>query len=270
MQMNKLQELQDMLSVIQQTYPEDAALVLADMEKVLAYLPGQQIDLKVPVGAPIEKFKGTVSYRAMETAAVQREERGPEAFGVSYLSSAVPVIENGTVIGVIAAMVSTHRAASLQDGAQELSSLVQEMTATSEEVTRSALGVSQRLDELVSHSQDMVRDMESSFEILSSVKRIADQSHMLGLNAAIEAARAGEQGRGFGVVATEIRKLAGDSHSLVQNIQSQLAGMKQAILQMDRSIQEIKGFSQHQGQSMQELSRAYEHVARTATELTNL
>ncbi|WP_167360736.1 hypothetical protein [Paenibacillus typhae] len=122
--MNKLQELQDMLSVIQQTYPEDAALVLADMEKVLAYLPGQQIDLKVPVGAPIEKFKGTVSYRAMETAAVQREERGPEAFGVSYLSSAVPVIENGTVIGVIAAMVSTHRAASLQDGAQELSSLV--------------------------------------------------------------------------------------------------------------------------------------------------
>lgn len=270
MLVNKIQQLQDMLSVIQQTYPEDAAMVLADTEKVVAYLPGKQIDLKVPVGAPLEKFKGTVSYTALETGTVQREERGAEAFGVPYLSSAVPVIENGAVIGVIGAMVSTRRTAALQDGAQELSSLVQEMTATSEEVTRSAHGVTERIDELVSHSRDLVRDIESSFEILSSVRRIADQSHMLGLNAAIEAARAGEQGRGFGVVATEIRKLANDSHSLVKNIHGQLAGMKQAILQMDQSIQDIMGFSQHQGQAMQELSRAYEHVASTANELSSL
>ena len=270
MPVNKIQQLQDMLSVIQQTYAEDAAMVLADTEKVVAYLPGQQIDLKVPVGTPLEKFRGTVSYRALETGVVQREERGAEVFGISYLSSAVPVLDNGEVIGVIAAMVSTNTTSKLQSGAQELSSLVQEMTATSEEVTRSAHGVTERLDELVSHSRAMVRDIESSFEILSSVKRIADQSHMLGLNAAIEAARAGEQGRGFGVVATEIRKLANDSHSLVKNIHGQLAGMKQAILQMDQSIQDIMGFSQHQGQAMQELSRAYEHVASTANELSGL
>ncbi len=268
--MDKLQKLQDVLDLIQNTYPEDAALVLANREHVVAYLPGQVIDLKVPVGAPIEKFKGTVSYNALETEQVQREERGSEAFGVSYLSSAVPIIENGEVIGVIAAMVSTHRNDALQDGAQELSSLVEEMTATSEEVTESTFGIIERLNELVSHSNSMVHDIESSFEILSSVKRIADQSHLLGLNAAIEAARAGEHGRGFGVVATEIRKLANDSHDLVQNIHSQLAGMKQAIVQMDQSIQQIMGFSQHQGQSMQELSRAFEHIANTATNLTNL
>lgn len=269
-QEDKLAQLQNVLGVIQKTYPEDAALVLADTDKVLAYLPGQRIDLKVPVGAPIEKFRGTVSYAALETAEVQREERGPEAFGMAYLSTAVPIIEEGRVIGVIAAMVSNHKTAMLQDGAQELSSLVEEMTATSEEVTRSSLGITQRLDELVSSSNSMVYDIESSFEILSSVKRIADQSHMLGLNAAIEAARAGEQGRGFGVVAAEIRKLANDSHALVKNIHGQLEGMKQSILQMDQSIQQIMSFSQHQGESMQELSRAYEHVAETANNLSNM
>ncbi|WNS41435.1 methyl-accepting chemotaxis protein [Paenibacillus sp. MMS20-IR301] len=268
---DKLVQLQNVLDVIQKTYPEDAALVLADTDKVLAYLPGRKIDLKVPVGAPIGKFKGTVSYAALETGEVQHEERGPEAFGMAYLSTAVPVTQDdGEIIGVISAMVSNHRTASLQDGAQELSSLVQEMTATSEEVTRSSLGITERLDGLVSSSNSMVQDIESSFEILSAVKRIADQSHMLGLNAAIEAARAGEQGRGFGVVATEIRKLANDSHALVKNIHGQLAGMKQAILQMDQSIQQIMAFSQHQGQSMQELSRAFEHVASTANDLSNL
>jgi hypothetical protein len=269
-QEDKLGQLQNVLGMIQKTYPEDAALVLADTDKVLAYLPGEKIDLKVPVGAPIEKFRGTVSYAALETGKVQREERGPEAFGISYLSTAVPVMREGEVIGVIAAMVSNHKTARLQEGAQELSSLVEEMTATSEEVTRSSMGITQRLDELRSSSNSMVQDIESSFEILSTVKRIADQSHMLGLNAAIEAARAGEQGRGFGVVATEIRKLANDSHALVKNIHSQLAGMKQSILQMDQSIQHIMSFSQHQGQSMQELSRAFEHVAGTANDLSNM
>ncbi|WP_187355501.1 methyl-accepting chemotaxis protein [Paenibacillus tengchongensis] len=268
--MNKIEQLKNVLDVIQNTYPEDTAVVLADTDKVLAYLPGQQIDLKVPVGMPIEKFKGTVSYAAYETGAIHREERGAEAFGVSYLSSAVPVIENGEVTGVISAMISNHRTAVLQDGAQELSSLVEEMTATSEDVTLSAVGITEHLDGLLSRSNSLVRDIESSFEILSTVKQIADQSHMLGLNAAIEAARAGDSGRGFGVVATEIRKLAGSSNELVKNIHSQLNGMKQAMLQMDQSIREIMAFAQHQQQSMQELSRAFEHVASTANDLSSL
>ncbi|SEU28442.1 methyl-accepting chemotaxis protein [Paenibacillus sp. NFR01] len=268
--MEKLEQLKNMLGIIQATYGEDAAMVLADTEKVLAYLPGDKIDLRVPIGAGIDNFRGTVSYKALETKQVQRDERGPEAFGIAYRSTAVPVMEDGEVIGVLAAMVSNHRTAVLQDGAQELSSLVEEMTATAEEVTRSALGVTRRMEELMSHSHSMVQDIENSFEILLAVKRISDQSHLLGLNAAIEAARAGEQGRGFGVVATEIRKLAGDSQTMVKNIHEQLTGMRRSILEIDQFIREIVEFSEHQGQSMQELGRAFDHVADTANQLSSL
>ena len=50
------------------------------------------------------------------------------------------------------------------------------------------------------------------------IKQIADETKMLGLNAAIEAARAGTQAGDSGVVAEEIRKLSDDSRQTVVKI----------------------------------------------------
>lgn len=268
--MSKLEQLSNVLEIIQKSYPEDAALILIDQEKVLTYLPGQEIDLHITPGTPVEKYKGSVTINALESGSVLHEERGPEAFGIPYFSTAVPVYEDNQVIGVVSALVSTKRSSLLQEGTQELSALVEEMVAASTEVSVSSDQIKDQLIELGVRSSSMVDDIENSFEILLSVKRIADQSHMLGLNAAIEAARAGEQGRGFGVVATEIRKLAKDSNELVNHIQAQLAEIKEAVLQMDGSIQQIRHFSEQQSHSMQELNRAFEHIAGTANELSSL
>jgi len=73
-------------------------------------------------------------------------------------------------------------------------------------------------------------------EILRFIRNVANQTKLLGLNAAIEAARAGEHGRGFSVVAEEVRNLAGVSVESAGRIENILKSIQQEILQMGEGI----------------------------------
>jgi len=94
---------------------------------------------------------------------------------------------------------------------QTLADNFSQISATMEELSASSITVTNNQHNL---SDEIINVKNISIEIntiLDSIKSIADQTKMLGLNAAIEAARAGDAGRGFGVVATEIRSLSQNS-----------------------------------------------------------
>lgn len=95
------------------------------------------------------------------------------------------------------------------------SEAVDEAVAGVEEVKKRISGIATRADTLGTRSKEIYR-------VLDLITDIAQETHILSLNAAIEAAAAGEHGRRFSVVAEEVRRLAQRSQESVDSVRNLL------------------------------------------------
>jgi len=110
--------------------------------------------------------------------------------------------------------------------------------------------------EKIQHLVDLAAEVEN---IVNSVQDIAEKTNLLSLNAAIEATRAGENGRGFAVVAQEIRKLADDTKENLNGMMRFVSSIKIAAEESKRSLNNtIKSSSQ--------MSEKIEAVSNTVSE----
>jgi len=95
------------------------------------------------------------------------------------------------------------------------SEAVDEAVQGVEEVKKRISGIATRADTLGTRSKEIYR-------VLDLITDIAQETHILSLNAAIEAAAAGEHGRRFSVVAEEVRRLAQRSQESVDSVRNLL------------------------------------------------
>ncbi len=92
---------------------------------------------------------------------------------------------------------------------------VEEAVQGVEEVRKRIAGIASRADVLGVRSKEIYR-------VLDLITEIAQETHILSLNAAIEAAAAGDHWRRFSVVAEEVRRLAQRSQESVDSVRNLL------------------------------------------------
>ncbi|GGH78730.1 methyl-accepting chemotaxis protein [Pullulanibacillus pueri] len=181
-----------------------------------------------------------------------------------------PVLnEEGTVEAVVKIATDiTEQETVLQQSASEFRIVVEEMTASTNEVHEASLTIAKNMEALNMESDGVKKNIEQIQSIASFVKEIAARSKILGLNASIEAARAGEHGRGFAVVANEVQNLAQTSEEAADNISDQLKNILYSVATMIEKVKEITSKIESNTTSIEELNEAYNHIAATAENLT--
>ena len=146
---------------------------------------------------------------------------------------------------------------------EQAASAVQEMAASSEEVA----SISQTVAHVAEEGREQVKATAS---ILDFIRRVANQTNLLGLNAAIEAARAGEQGKGFSVVAGEVRKLAEESNRSANEISGILNQFQATMERIMESVTQNSSITQEQANATQDITRMVENVRQVGQELQGL
>ncbi len=163
--------------------------------------------------------------------AAEGVERGSTLLAASSAQQAAAAGE------VTAAMEELSRtAAEISEHAERQNQLVitaeSEGAAGSEAVAEAVAGVGaveRRIADVTVRADTLGTRSREIFRVLELISDIAQETHLLSLNAALEAAAAGGRGRRFAIVAGEVRVLAERVRDSVASVRSQVEEFASAI-----------------------------------------
>jgi len=158
--------------------------------------------------------------------------------------------------------------------ASEKSSTAKQQAQIGETSIINSISRTEQMSKLVGETGVVIEGLyRGSFDIgvISDViSNITKQTNLLALNAAIEAARAGESGRGFAVVADQVRELAQQTQSSIDEITGIIGNLQQQAT----NAQELMSLCQEQiGDNLQQVTEAgksYHQIVEAAEDIANM
>jgi len=256
----------DFAPLIGEMFPEGATLYITSLTEFAYRYDSQKFGFPdIVVGSPVKE--NSPAKQAMNTRQPVVKELPPEFYGKPVQVLTFPLFDGDEVVGTFGMGLPRENAGILREMATGLSRGLEEISAAIEEMAASAMQVTDNERHLNENINDIYHLSEDINDIMSFIKQIADETKMLGLNAAIEAARAGDVGKGFGVVAEEIRKLSDESKGTVVKIKELTDKIKDKIVETSQGSELTLRSSEEQAAASQEITASIEEIRSMAEKL---
>lgn len=185
--------------------------------------------------------------------------------------------DNGVLKRVVGAMrditlesLEKRRSEQMKAGIQQLNESIDEMTYAMQDMHKHVTELTQAQQQSAAAANEAHTSADNTKVISEMIRSIADETNLLGLNAAIESARAGEHGKGFAVVAEQVRKLALNSASATGEIELSLSEMKQLIDTILEHMTHINQLVSTQKQLSDSVTHTVEQIQNMSAQLAEV
>ncbi|MCX5743393.1 MAG: methyl-accepting chemotaxis protein [Proteobacteria bacterium] len=228
----------------------------------LAVVGERQLALAVQLESTVGGLAARVAAAAHEldvSAGVLEQSAERTAHGATVGATAAACARDG--VGAVSRYTEQLRA--------EIAS-IRERTARSTVIAGRAVEGARQTETTAGGVADASRHIGDVVKLISNV---ASQTKLLALNATIEAARAGEAGKGFGVVAQEVKLLAGEAARATDDISTQIGAIQLATTEavsatgaVVSTIQELYTVADAINRAVETQTSVATHIVRSAAE----
>jgi len=257
--------------MLSEMFPEGAFIYMTGRHRYSHRQASAKFDMPdIQLEAPIPE--GSIPWEVLNTQRPVSRELDPSQYGVPVLVMSYPLFEEDSdgkqkLTGTFGLALPKTTALKLREMSNNLTQALEEIAGVVQEVAASATEVASSYNKVDSNISAVHTLSNNINEVMGFIKQIADETKMLGLNAAIEAARAGDTGRGFGVVAEEIRKLSDDSRQTVEKIRDYTREINDKLEETSSLSEASVRISEEQAAATQELNASIEEILALAQEL---
>lgn len=262
----------DFAPLMANMFPEGSFIYMTDLEK-FAYIQNSEKFSVTNINIGDKLTEDNIAKKVIGGKQMICTELDASAYGVPVMVVNYPCFNEDDptqVVATFGVIIPRKTAMDLRIMSANLSRSLEEVASTIQEMAASSSNISVNEQELNTNIKGIFQLSEDINGVLGFIKQIADETKMLGLNAAIEAARAGEVGRGFGVVAEEIRKLSDESKTTVGRIKDLTDKIKAKVDETLVNSEVTLRSSEEQAAASQEMSASIEEITAMAERLEKI